>query len=692
MLKKIILTISFVAVFFYQAPLVSPKILAASDSGLETAFENIWQAILSVFYPLLAPAKLDSTTESYISSQDSKQGFTDYTKKDKDWSLRTLPESLKKQLIGIWFNEVITKPGLFTEQAYSDEIISEPEGDCPQIKISDIVYFYSTKTDQKILYARDNSSPIGYPLIFSHTNDIGPDKCYINAYEGIRAVPKGLFQGKGDADLSSTQYNMQLRHILSQDLQDEPVLDNTSAEDTKKTVEFANQQLKRVRAFYMPQNIKNMTDCSNKKTDEEKNLELEKNMQKSLKDQKWIAKEKTTDTSSKEYQKGTDISNCSPGSGLSQYGARGMAMKGYKYDEILTAYYGIGNSGFDFGKVNSSEDKITVKLYVDTDNCDELVNEDSERFKFGSEFEGKRTLILTVEDYLLGITEIPEPDINDWSVDSQEALYVAARSFAYGRTQNLTVPITNTSATQNFGCGRLLSHLHVVDNQTNAVKLTTGMVITKDGSVYEAPYLRCFGTVSSTYPKFDGTSYENLAGVTDNQKNKGTCNDYVTLPKITGTASAVSALYIFPNSSVHKARIAEDYDLAETSDSQYLQTYSGNCKLDTRISFGLNLMIDAAKTTIPNLNIKLISCYRSYAEQDAKWKATLKEYNGDETEAAKHTARPGKSAHQTGRAIDFGDPGALDTSSSFYKWLVANASKYGFYPYSEEAWHWEYNP
>ena len=30
--------------------------------------------------------------------------------------------------------------------------------------------------------------------------------------------------------------------------------------------------------------------------------------------------------------------------------------------------------------------------------------------------------------------------------------------------------------------------------------------------------------------------------------------------------------------------------------------------------------------------------------------------------------------------------------SPVYKWLSAHASEYGFFPYSQEPWHWEYNP
>jgi LAS superfamily LD-carboxypeptidase LdcB len=27
-----------------------------------------------------------------------------------------------------------------------------------------------------------------------------------------------------------------------------------------------------------------------------------------------------------------------------------------------------------------------------------------------------------------------------------------------------------------------------------------------------------------------------------------------------------------------------------------------------------------------------------------------------------------------------------------YRWLVAHAERFGFYPYDLEPWHWEYNP
>ncbi len=67
-------------------------------------------------------------------------------------------------------------------------------------------------------------------------------------------------------------------------------------------------------------------------------------------------------------------------------------------------------------------------------------------------------------------------------------------------------------------------------------------------------------------------------------------------------------------------------------------------------------------------------------------------------------APPGKSAHQTGWAIDFKnmskyDPGAKTCSSRVtlpssvqWSWMEKNAAKYGFKQYSREAWHWDPMP
>jgi LAS superfamily LD-carboxypeptidase LdcB len=93
-----------------------------------------------------------------------------------------------------------------------------------------------------------------------------------------------------------------------------------------------------------------------------------------------------------------------------------------------------------------------------------------------------------------------------------------------------------------------------------------------------------------------------------------------------------------------------------------------------------------------------VSGYRTVDEQAWLWEGALAKYGAPEI-ACQWVARPGTSAHQSGRAIDLhlGDPieseyAARMRDTPAYHWLVANAATFGFYPYEVEPWHWEYNP
>jgi LAS superfamily LD-carboxypeptidase LdcB len=93
-----------------------------------------------------------------------------------------------------------------------------------------------------------------------------------------------------------------------------------------------------------------------------------------------------------------------------------------------------------------------------------------------------------------------------------------------------------------------------------------------------------------------------------------------------------------------------------------------------------------------------VSGYRSIDEQAWLWEAALAKYR-DPDVACLWVARPGTSAHQSGRAIDchLGTPIESEYASAqrdapVHRWLVANAEAFGFYPYDLEPWHWEYNP
>lgn len=57
------------------------------------------------------------------------------------------------------------------------------------------------------------------------------------------------------------------------------------------------------------------------------------------------------------------------------------------------------------------------------------------------------------------------------------------------------------------------------------------------------------------------------------------------------------------------------------------------------------------------------------------------------------TAKPGSSQHEKGLAIDFTYNGSLieSRSSAGFKWLAANAERFGFFNLPSEPWHWSVN-
>ena len=93
-----------------------------------------------------------------------------------------------------------------------------------------------------------------------------------------------------------------------------------------------------------------------------------------------------------------------------------------------------------------------------------------------------------------------------------------------------------------------------------------------------------------------------------------------------------------------------------------------------------------------------LSGYRSVEEQAWLWEAALVKY-GDPEVACLWVARPGTSAHQSGRAVDchLGAPIESECADGLrhhptYRWLTVHAEAFGFYPSDLEPWHWEYNP
>jgi len=92
-----------------------------------------------------------------------------------------------------------------------------------------------------------------------------------------------------------------------------------------------------------------------------------------------------------------------------------------------------------------------------------------------------------------------------------------------------------------------------------------------------------------------------------------------------------------------------------------------------------------------------ISGFRSPELQESIRKRSEADYGSKDL--GTWVGKPGFSAHQSGRAIDFylGTANgrrkvAILRETPAYKWMAANARRFGFYPHPKEPWHWEYNP
>jgi len=112
----------------------------------------------------------------------------------------------------------------------------------------------------------------------------------------------------------------------------------------------------------------------------------------------------------------------------------------------------------------------------------------------------------------------------------------------------------------------------------------------------------------------------------------------------------------------------------------------------------LRMKVAAEADGIPANLLTITSGYRSVAHQQRLWAEALRKY-GSPQAARRWVAPPGGSPHHTGRAIDLwlGTRNSSDNIAALratlpYKWLVCNASRFGFFPYAHEPWHWEFNP
>jgi zinc D-Ala-D-Ala carboxypeptidase len=120
-------------------------------------------------------------------------------------------------------------------------------------------------------------------------------------------------------------------------------------------------------------------------------------------------------------------------------------------------------------------------------------------------------------------------------------------------------------------------------------------------------------------------------------------------------------------------------------------------KLRRAIMAAAVLMSDEARAD--GVTLLFSSGYRSWEAQQAVYQREVATYG--QAAADRESARPGRSQHQLGTAVDFGSITDAFADTKAGKWLAAHGEEYGFslsYPdgyepvtgYRHESWHYRY--
>ena len=84
------------------------------------------------------------------------------------------------------------------------------------------------------------------------------------------------------------------------------------------------------------------------------------------------------------------------------------------------------------------------------------------------------------------------------------------------------------------------------------------------------------------------------------------------------------------------------------------------------------------------IDLQAIDLYRTWESQDRAYQAHL---NGTKTA---NVLPPGTSEHGVGLAVDITNGNIVGVGDAEHAWLRDNAARYGWYPISNESWHWEF--
>ena len=84
------------------------------------------------------------------------------------------------------------------------------------------------------------------------------------------------------------------------------------------------------------------------------------------------------------------------------------------------------------------------------------------------------------------------------------------------------------------------------------------------------------------------------------------------------------------------------------------------------------------------IDLRAIDTYRSWEVQDAAHQAHLR------GEKKANVLPAGRSEHGNGLAVDVTNGNLIGVGDAEYTWLRTNGARFGWYPISNESWHWEF--
>jgi hypothetical protein len=349
-----------------------------------------------------------------------------------------------------------------------------------------VYHFY--KKGQNILYdPSDSKNPISYDSekmeSYKYTYKSELDSCYQNLYGNMPKIPKGDLQGETNAaPASSKELNDGLRNFIPASSQtSKPGADVSNKDNVKALTNDNDLQQRAMFSNFIPAKSQTVLGATSDNvlgistnTDQLKNV-----FARYLHPQAWqdkndyLVERDDYDSNWPGYGGGTSTGTCnalrSHCRGMSQYGALGLSQSGKNYKEILKFYYG---SNSETKEIDTANMDIKVNM-TDADSCPD-----------GSS--------LNVEDYLRGLGEMP----NYWGNDSKggfeamKAQVVAARTYAYMRTQGFTKAICNSSKCQVFKC----SNIGGKPNLDRAIQATKGQILidVASGTPFTTEYARSF--------------------------------------------------------------------------------------------------------------------------------------------------------------------------------------------------------